>query len=381
MNNIYKKIVCIWLSIAALFFLVPAGIIVVADPCHIFHRPIPGIFFHGFTGDARCQNAGLINTYLSDKNEGFDSILLGTSLSGNFLPEHISAKTRWRRTLKLTYPGAFPVEQKIIAERALETGNVKHVFWEFFPYQFMKYGSVNLDTLLKRNEFPVYLYNSNRFDDYRYILNFTSLGAVIGILNKDEYFNAGPIERIGFWDTGCAAEKTCKPLHLPEEIAQFRREYQMPHNVHRSSEERAAIDYSSVDKFLLAVLMPYCNTDVSFDMILPPLSMLHVARKTPQDFDYQLYMLRYVVEKSSTCKNIKVFAFGNEQWITGDLAHYYDPRHFYGSVHDYIIDATAAGAHVISRDNIDDYEKLYIENVNSYVPWASTVEQLRNSAH
>ena len=374
--NYYKKIVFFWLSILAISILLPVLMIVITDPCHIFHRPLPGIFFHGFSGNARCQNAGLINTYLADKREKFDSIFIGTSLSGNFIVGHIAEKTRWKRTLKLTLPGAMPIEQKIIVMRALQTENVKHVFWDFFPYQFLEYGSINLNTLLKKNEFPAYLYNNSRLDDYRYILNSSTLGAVINILNKDDYYNINAIEGIDFWDTGCSSEKKCEPFYSSKDVEEIRKYYKNSNNITRSLEEIEKIDYSSVDKYLLDVIVPYCNSDISFDMILPPVSLLRVARETPDQFEYQLYMLRYVVEKTRACKNIKVFAFGNERWITGDLAHYHDPRHFYGGVHDYILDSIATGKHVITPDNVADYEKKFIDNVNAYIPWASTKTEL-----
>lgn len=353
----------------------------IADPCHIFHRPVPGIFFHGLSGNARCQNAGLINTYLSDPKEGFDSIFLGTSMSGNFKAENAAAKNHLQRTLKLTLPGAFPIEQQIMAERALEAENVRHVFWEIFPYQFLKSGSVDLQELKKKNEFPAYLYNRSRIDDYRYVFNFTSFGALFDIVRQIDYYNGSSIDRIGYWDVGCDSEKICQPFHLAEDIAKFVREYQTPHNVHRSDEEISKIDYSSVDKYLLATLLPYCNASTRFDLFMPPVSLLWASWQSATDFDFQLYMLRYVVAKTSTCKNIRFFAFDDELWITGDLAHYHDPRHFYGGVHDYILDSMATGKHLMTMENIEAFEQRYIENVNNYVPWASTAEQMRNSPY
>lgn len=105
MTTSYKKNVLLSLAISVgLFVIFPAGLIFMADHCHIFHKPIKGIFDHGFTGDLRCQNAGLINNYLENPQEHFDSVFTGTSLSGNFLPEHLADKTPWKRTLKLTFP-------------------------------------------------------------------------------------------------------------------------------------------------------------------------------------------------------------------------------------------------------------------------------------
>ncbi|HQQ75024.1 MAG TPA: hypothetical protein PK031_07710, partial [Pseudomonadales bacterium] len=135
------------------------------------------------------------------------------------------------------------------------------------------------------------------------------------------------------------------------------------------------------DQYLLKTVLPLCNSNISFDLFFPPVSMFWFSKQDANTFNYQLYMPRYVVEKTRHCSNIRVFAFNNELWITGDLAHYHDPRHFYGGVHDYIIDSMATGKHIITMDNVEAFERNFIENVNNYVPWASTEEQLRNSIH
>jgi hypothetical protein len=382
MTTSYKKNVLLSLAISVgLFVIFPAGLIFMADHCHIFHKPIKGIFDHGFTGDLRCQNAGLINNYLENPQEHFDSVFTGTSLSGNFLPEHLADKTPWKRTLKLTFPGARPIEQQIVTERALATGNVSHVFWEVFPYQFLLFPSVEIKKMSDADDFPLYLYNSSRLDDYRYLLRMSTLVAAIGVIYGENYYNISPIEHIDYWQHECTAEKTCKPFHDAKSITQIKAAYTQPHFSLLAGSEVAAIDYSAADRYLLDTLMPYCNKNVSFDLFFPPVSMLWFARQGAAEFDYQLYMLRYVVNKTAACKNIRVYAFNNELWITGDLAHYHDPRHFYGGVQDYIIDAMGVGKHIITMDNIDEFEKHFVENVNAYVPWASTEEQLRNSSH
>src|SRR6187402_1436963 len=99
MKNTYRNnaIKSLLLAIGG-FVFIPSMFVFMVDPCQIFHRPLPGFLNHGFFGMAVCQNAGLINTYLQDPDEGYDSILIGTSLSGNFLSENIAQKTAWRKT-------------------------------------------------------------------------------------------------------------------------------------------------------------------------------------------------------------------------------------------------------------------------------------------
>ena len=81
-DQAYRLIVLPGLTIVlCLFVIMPALFVYAADPCHVFHKPFKGLLDHGFTPETRCQNAGLINSWLSDPAEGFDSVLIGASTS------------------------------------------------------------------------------------------------------------------------------------------------------------------------------------------------------------------------------------------------------------------------------------------------------------
>lgn len=366
--------------IIGLFSGLPALLVFLVDPCHIFHRPFPGIFSHGFSMNPRCQTAGLINTYLSDTAQGYDSILTGTSLSTNYSESYIKEATKWEKTLKLSVFGAKPIEQKIFTLRALQSKNVRHVFWEVVPFQFLRAKDTIAD-LQKTKNFPLYLYNKSRIDDYQYVFNSEILSNSIDELLNIKKENSEKVEKIYYAHNQCTKAKTCEPLTKKEDLDVIKANYKSTEFLGRTPDEISEIDFSTADKLLLDALLSYCNTEISFDLIFPPLSMLFYSAQNQEDFDYQLYMLRYVVVNTSRCKNVRSFAFNNELWITGDLAHYQDERHFYGDVHDYIIQSTESGKHIMTIDNVADFERQFIENMNNYTPRASTAEQIQASNH
>lgn len=371
------------LTLGILFFAtLPTLISWLVDPCQIFHKPYHGFFYHGFSGDSRCQNAGFINTYLKDPIEKFDSVLMGSSLSGNFKLDRIAKKNNLTNTIPLGMSGPRPIEQQFTIERAISTGSIRHIFWEVFPFQFFLFPNDSIQTIAKRNEFPLYLYNNSILDDYQYLFNKDTLRAVTDVLQKKDYFNQpNIIVNYAYWEHACTTEKTCQPYYNQAQIEDLRREYASPNFNGRTDADITNIDFSAVDRHLLSIVLRHCNQNIDFDLFFPPLSWLWYAKQDQAKFDYQLYMLRYVINKTQQCKNIRVFAFNNEKWISGDLAHYHDPRHFYGGVHDYIIDSMATRKHLITLDNIGQFEREFIENVNNYVPWASTAEELSHSPH
>lgn len=371
-----KKTVLITLAIGLLFFVVlPATLIVLVDPCHVFHRPLEGIFHHGFNSNGRCQNAGLINNYLGDPTQEIDTILLGTSLSSNFRPEYIQEKLHGRKALKLAFPGMSPFEQKVIMLRAFSVSPPKRVILEVFPQQFRLFGNESLETVSNTNTFPVYLYNNGRVDDYRYIFNQTQTLETIRFFSLGDFHNINSIDRIDYLDHQCNSEESCRPFYTESDIEEIRKNYRHSHFFHLSPDEISNIDFSAADRYLLSTILDYCNQDIQFDLVFPPLSFLSYTYHSQQEFDYRLYFLRYVVGKTQHCKNISSFAFNNEQWISGDLAHYHDHLHFYGGVHDYIIDSIAQGKHQITVSNVTEFEKKFIDNVNHYVPWARPASQ------
>ena len=272
MNNIKKIAVIRILAIAFGVFVIPPSLFVfMADPCHIFHKPFPGIFHHGFTGFAICQNAGLIKTYLNDPQENYDSFLTGTSLSGNFLSERISALTPWRKTMKLTMPSAAPSLIQLYVELALATGNIHHVFWEIFPFKFLPYRDLD-DKIIATEfgDFPAYLYNGSRLDDYRYLFNYTILGASLGVIYGEDFYNIKSIDDINFWKHSCNSAKECQPFNDAESIRDINKNYHHSNHIIRPIEDISAINYAAVDRYVLRTILPYCNSSTSFDIFFLP---------------------------------------------------------------------------------------------------------------
>lgn len=237
-----------------------------------------------------------------------------------------------------------------------------------------------METLVNSSIFPAYLYNHSRLDDYRYIFNRTTVNETLNVLRQEDVVNIPSMDMMGIWDHGCLTARQCTPFHLPVDIDAIRKNFRSPQHTPRTPAEIAAIDFEPVDRFLLGTVLQRCNHNIRFDLFFPPLSLWWFAGQNQQQFDYQLYMLRHVVGKTAMCNNVRVFAFNDEAWIAGDLAHYHDQRHFVGDVPRYIIESMASGKHVINPENVDAYETRFINAVNHYQPWASTEEQMRQNA-
>jgi hypothetical protein len=369
----HRKAFITLLSIVFIVFVAaPTLFIFSADPCHVFHKPFSGRLHHGFTPETRCQNAGLINSWLADPDEGFDAVMIGASTSENFQPEYIAAQTPWHRVLKLTMVNMFPVEHNIVARRAIATGRVKHIFWEVLPMLHHAPISYNFDNIAETDFFPAYLYNYSRLDDYRYIFNWATLSGSLDVLFKEPYFEPS-IDRIRFAHNWCATHNICDQFFSGEEILDIQNAYIPVTRSTLAASTIKQIHYRDFDNFIYPVLSEHCNKSVSFDIYFPPYSLLWFAQLPEKDFYFELYLLRHVVEETRHCKNIRVFAFYNELNITADLSNYKDSKHFYGNIHNRITDDMANGRNQIRPDMLNAYEEAFIHNINTYRPYGSNL--------
>lgn len=359
------------LCIALLLVALPTALVVTADPCHIFHKPFQRVLAHGFSALPSCQLAGLINNYLADEQERFDSIVLGSSLTENFRPEYFAERAGLSRTMKLSMVGAVPRELHAFASHALATGRVKHVFWEVSPHFFHMQDIRSFDDMEKKGRIPAYLYNRSRLDDYRYVFNLSTFSSSLDILLGNTFYFIDSIDRIGYWENQCTTHDICNQFYAAEDIANIQASYQPVTRQLKSPAQKQQHDYNDFDRFVLSLVNEHCNSDMRFDLFFPPISLLWYARLSEADFDYELYMPRYVLEKTAHCRNVRVFAFANELQITADLSNYHDPRHFYGDVHDRLVEALADGRNQLTPGNIDAFEAALVENVNNYRPFGS----------
>jgi hypothetical protein len=266
-----------------------------------------------------------------------------------------------------------PVEQNIVARKALYSGNVQHIFWEILPMLHHSPKPMNFDNIIKAKYFPAYLYNNGKLDDYRYIFNLTSLTGSLDVLTQANYF-VDSINRIRYWENKCFTEQICNQFFGKEDIESIQKNYIAPKRYHLAKDSIKKIIYSDFDNFIFPIINEYCNTNISFDIFFPPFSMLWFAQLPEQDFNFELYLLRHTIEKTKTCTNVRVFAFYNELWITGDLSNYHDPKHFYGNIHNYLIDSIAENKNRINTGNISEFEETMINNLNAYQPYGSNLK-------
>ena len=345
------------------FVLGPALFVFVVDPFQVYHSS----FFKEarYSKEQVYQHAGWINRLLADPEKNYQGIVIGPSTMANYTQSLINDHVRWGNTLNLSVNGSTPQMQYATAKYALEKNpHVKHILWDVHFLYVFDPGDEERSNL----KFPYYLYNSNVFDDYPYIFNTTNVDSGLKFLANDFSQFAEGIEDNGpFYKSLLAANEyningsleNRKNVLLPQIVDIDRK---VPDKDFYLKQK-----FPSIDLYMLNVLLPLCNTDTDINITFSPTTRHLYATLGYADFLYkQILMRRYVMEHTQSCRNIRVFAFDNIDWITGNLSNYADNFHYAININNYIVESIAKNENRLTPENIDQYEARFISNLNNY---------------
>jgi hypothetical protein len=253
-----------------------------------------------FEKQTRYRFPGLI------RNQQYDSIFVGTSMSHNFIIADI--------------------------DRLFDT---KSLFWEIYDGVLAgRSGEAR-----KGADFPFYMYDKNILNDIFYVFNFTNtLSSISAIKNNLE----GKKVNHNAWRT--KEYRAHKYAHgCPYMVVEQMRgggilnsNEDLPNN---SSDIR-----TNIDKNLLSIIKE--NPEVEFILFAPPVSSLYQAlllKKQP-NVAAALHMAKsYAYPRLLTFKNVRIYDFYTDKVLTHDLSHYRDFMHYSGELSHQLLQAMKNG--------------------------------------
>jgi len=358
--SLYFSLLIVGLSLC---LILPASFIYYTDPYQIFHKTkFPGI---GLTNNQRYHDAGLINSFLADPSEGYDSVLVGSSLSENFTTEAAHQLLNWHRPLRLFLSGGNPKELSIIVHHSLHQQNTKHLLWELRPRLY--WSPVN-DFVIDKHVFPDYLYNNNPFDDFPYLLNIDVLEKSWSAWSGNKAQFAFTPETIGYWgDNGPFIAEWHNRFNAPENLLAFRQQAKSIQKIDQLP--TGEIPYPVIKDTLFPIINQYCNTDVELVLFIPPVSKIDYIGGG--DFTIRaIRMARYILNETQYCKNIRLHAFDLMEF-SNDLNNYKDQEHYLPPINVKILELIGKHENILTLQNIDEYEAGLIKALNEYQVYSS----------
>lgn len=357
-----SHVVYIVLFVVIAAILLPALFVYYVDPYQIYHRSrYPNM---GLTPNQRYQNAGLIHSYLADPAQGYDSVMIGSSLSDNFTSADAQHYLGWKKTLRLFIDGGNPKELLIVSHHAASKKNVQYVLWEIRPRYYSM--AVN-DLALNPSVFPAYLYNNHMYDDFRYIFNKDVLAKAYGAF-KGNIFPFDP-DTIGYWGEDQAVIPQHKQFNSAENLLMLDQKA-VEFRERQNSRPLTHASFPVIDDELVPAIDSFCNKDIEIVFYITP------TTKTERQIigAHSIYFPRYILEKITPCQNMSLHAFDLEDF-SNDMNNYKDLEHYLPHISQHILELIGKKSNVLTPQNIEAYENNFKIAMSEYKVYSSYTEK------
>jgi hypothetical protein len=319
----------------------------IVDPFEYYRKAT--IYKVYYKNDERYRNPGLI------KNYDYNSVLIGSSMTQNFLISDLN--TIMNKTIKITARGLSPYEISIIFNKLFnDNKNIKKCLISIDISTYFN----SIKSIYKGAEIPYYLYDNNIFNDYKYLINISTLKKSFNSLQKSFNFNKED------------------PLYKYEYMFQWEHIYKNSFgrkNVYKFYNENKlkkirTKSYSfndaklSFDKNILSYIKKYPN--IEFILFFPPYSIMEYLRwKENLELNKYLTFKEYLYNLSISNKNIFLYDFQVSQ-IVNDLDKYKDLTHYNQSINRWMIKQIKNKQYYINKNNILKYKELFLNNIETY---------------
>lgn len=353
-----KKFFTVTLLITVIVFITPAILVLIVDPFFIGHKKFAANI--GFDGMDRYQNAGLINSFLADPAEQFDTIILGTSMSQNF-PVSGFKNEFGRNALKLTLSGARAKDLDAITRKAIATGRVKRVVWEIFS----SYADDDPDAINRNSPLPKFLYNDTLTDNWRYFFNNDVFEKAFKIVRaqilKWKKVERHSLDALYTWKYDDQFIKFNDAANL-KKLRQDLRASDLPIRHAPPGTLRPA--FPNLRENLLPVLRE--NPDIAFLLFFPPISHYAYAEYGNRKFWLEMLMRKKLLEETQSLENVRIFGFDLNAHTSGTLKNYMDPAHYRPWVNADMVKSMTKPDHILTAQGWKSYTVTLIGKVNAF---------------
>lgn len=293
---------------------------------------------------------------------GSTSIAITQNLMAHFLPDA-------RKPFNISYSGPRPNDRATIIDQLLSYSKLHHVIVAFDDlYGFQKYSMLE--------GFPTYLYDNSALNDLRMVnpLNAelalrVARGEVLSAPEWDfgDYRNLR-VQRLRSFQTPQAME------HMAELVRRYRPGIDKPTS-------RTCADFPALVNQLIPAAQKASRRNISFDVVILPYSLAAyyewqgepgmTSELGASVMNNLLLARRCLVEGLRDMPKVRIFAFDDEDWITGDLANYDDPAHLSldnSKIYEHMLRSIGTDTHRLTVDNIDrDIASLRMRISNYHV--------------
>ena len=337
-----------------------AGAVILIDPFEVYHKAtrfIPPIT----NGTQSYSNAGIAKSY------DYDSIVIGSSMTENFVPSQLDSLLGGR-FVKLCINGGSPYNHRQMMDMAFATHDIRTVLY-----------CIDVDALTyfytqPKFEMPDYLYDFNLLNDVRYWFNASVLTQYLPEC-LSTWGRADPSQRETMYSWGSLYPYGAEYALAGFSVGPDTEQKKAPAPFELSQQTKLNIEHNYLP-FIEA------HPDTQFIFFLPPYSLVRWARfYQSRDLELHLSQAAAVAARLLSYPNVSVYDFrARTEWIL-DLAHYIDDYHYGPEINDAIARDIASGACRITDaaqvlEN-NDVLRLLVSQVQSAGQWPDAFDLSR----
>ena len=327
-----------------LIVLAAAALNFAVDPLQIF-RPAR-LLTAVYSQDSRLQNAGLI------KSQTFDTVFMGTSLAIHFRQSDID-KILGVKSLKLAMSGSSSREQTFVLAAAM-VRRPKRVIWEVDDWIFHDTPEIDANTHL-----PADLYRGNAKGIASYLLSGATAREALWIAARsiptferllspltNEALFKFPLSNVDDINTLQPADDVGAIYNAKRAMAAFRYITDPVRSKYLLDDTDYDIKVRVFERDAIGLIR--ANPDVTFDVYLPPYSILQwvaLRETSPETLKSVSAFSAYFCQRLMDFPNVRLFDFRSVSDITHDLNNYSDVIHHSPDIDLKVLDWLAQGKH------------------------------------
>ena len=293
--------------------------------------------------NARYLTPGLAKSY------DYDSVVVGSSMTENFIISNVESILGFGKTIKFSSGGTTSHELKLVLDVAFKHKKIKNVLYGLDFYAF----SGEADRLLHgEGSLPMYLYDDNYWNDYKYIFNIDTIKMSLktALLQKSK---SKSIElnynKMFEWQHRYKAKDFNESKIL-----------KMWNDPQTRFNEGFNIKDFTLDKLKKSFahnLLPLIemHPETNFYIFYPPYSILaYIDAKENGSLINVLAFKKYIFSIVSKYPNVKLYDFQMAKDVTFNLNNYRDFTHYHQKINHWMLEQIKMNKHLVNKRNNDE---------------------------
>lgn len=301
--------------------------------------------------NSRFVTKGLIENY------EYDTVIVGSSMVRNFNMQSFRDKLDYE-PVKATMGAMTIAEIELMHQLAMDQEKTERIITNL--------DMVSFNANEEDNRFPMYLYDDNRLNDFKYLLGYETWMRFIPVdLGINTLYKAGvdlPDKFDRKTSIDLLEDSSAESTYSREQVLET---YFNP-DLGLSKQDPAEMYQrmtNRFDKFLENIEM---QQTLDYVFLFPPYSALYWYEAEDRGYRTELVEFKkYVIESLEDYSNVRIVDMQDLDLIT-DLDHYMDLTHFDPEIQEMIVDAIGSGDFDVTVESMDTKIKRLNELVERF---------------